>query len=341
MAALTVATGSQRKALEIAGLSRSTWHYRGTPRPKAAEPVHQRDRACPSRIGAADRAVIAERIEAGWTRGLSVDHSFAQAWDAGVMLASRRTWWRIAAGAEQSGRPVVPTRKSNTSRCRRAAPVLVATGPMGVWSWDITDLPSPWRGIAFKAYSLLDINSRKIVGHRVEERECEDMALEMFDRAFGEHGAPGAVHSDSGPSMRSNRLAKLLHDLDIAQTFNRPRVSNDNPFSEAEFRTMKYRPGYPGVFEDLESARAWVDAYVNWYNSSHHHSGLALFTPDQVHTGTWHAVWGIRDNALQAYYDAHPERFRNPPRTPKPASTVGINLPDAMKKPSAERLQPA
>lgn len=115
-------------------------------------------------------------------------------------------------------------------------PVLEATGPQQVWSWDITDLRTPWRGLAFKAYCVMDIYSRKIVGHRVEEREVDDLAAEMFQAAFGEHGIPGAVHADSGAAMRSTVLVDLLADMGVDRTHNRPRVSNDNPFPESEFK---------------------------------------------------------------------------------------------------------
>lgn len=328
--------GSQRRALEIVGVSRSTWHYRRRPRARVSDPVPQRDRAYRSRISQADRAAVATRITAGWEDGVSVDHAFAGAWDDGVMLASRRTWWRIAETIEdQSTRPVAPTRRGNASRASREAPVLTATGPQQVWSWDITDLRTPWRGVAFKAYSVLDIFSRKIVGYRVEEREVDDLAKEMFEIAFGEHGIPAAVHADSGAAMRSTVLADLLADLGVNKTHNRPRTSNDNPFSESEFRTMKYRPGYPGTFATIEDARAYLDSYVQWYNADHKHSGIALFSPDEVHDGTWHRLWQQRDRALQAYYDQHPERFRRPPRTPAPARVVGINMPNPEPEPVA------
>lgn len=308
------------------GLSRSTWHYRAKPRPRVNDPLPQKDRAYRSRIGEADRAVITETIIAGWQAGTSVDYSFAATWDQGVMRASRRSWWRIAAAiTDQSARPVAPTRSA--SRTPRIAPVLKATGPQQIWSWDITDLRTPWRGVAFKAYSVIDIYSRKIVGWRVEERECDDLAVDMFEAAFAGHGLPAVVHADSGPAMRSAVLKGLLAGLEIGQTHNRPRVSNDNPFSESEFRTMKYRPNYPGVFTDLEAARAWVSAYVSWYNQHHRHSGIALFTPAEVHSGAWTQQWQRRDHVHQAYYDAHPERFRRRPDTHSPSPIVGINLP--------------
>jgi putative transposase len=312
--------------LAMIGLSRSTWHYRAKPRPRVTDPLPQKDRAYPSRIGEADCAVIRSAILAGWQAGTSVDYSFASSWDQGVMLASRRTWWRIAAVIEdQSARPIAPTRSTN--RSPRQAPVLKATGPQQIWSWDITDLRTPWRGVAFKAYSIIDIFSRKIVGWRVEERECDDLAVAMFTDAFTDHGLPAVVHADSGPAMRSTVLKDHLGDLEIGQTHNRPRVSNDNPFSESEFRTMKYRPNYPGTFTDRDAAHAWVSSYVSWYNHHHRHSGIALFTPTDVHNGAWVQRWDQRDQALQAYYDTHPERFRNRPHTKSPKPIVGINLP--------------
>lgn len=307
-------------------LSRSTWHYRSKPRPRVIAPLPHTDRAYRSRIAEADREVIKEKIIAGWRAGRSVDYAFAATWDQGLMLASRRSWWRIAAAiADQSFRPVAPTRSTSTSA--RPVPVLKATGPQQIWSWDITDLRTPWRGVAFKAYSIIDIYSRMIVGWRVEERECDDLAVAMFTDAFTRHGPPAVVHADSGPAMRSTVLKDLFGDRGIGQTHNRPRVSNDNPFSESEFRTMKYRPNYPGTFTDLEAAQAWVSSYVSWYNQDHRHSGIALFTPSEVHHGLWTQRWHKRDQALQAYYNAHRERFRSNPRTSSPNPIVGINLP--------------
>ena len=327
VAELTRTTGSQRRALAIAGVARSTWQYRHNPRARVPEPVLQKDRAYLSRIPTIDRSVIAEKIMAGWADGHSVDHTFASTWDQGVMLAARRSWWRIAADiADQSARPVVPTGRG--SRTPREKPVLIATGPGQVWSWDISDLRSPWRGKVFKAYSIIDIYSRKIVGWRVEDRESDDLAVEMFQTAFREHGAPGFVHADNGPAMRSGALADLLTKHNVTTTHNRPYVSNDNPFSESEFRTMKYRPNYPGIFECLQDARDHLAGYVPWYNTNHKHSGIALFSPQEVHDGTWRDAHRTRDCALQDYYQKHPERFRAQPKTPTPAGTVGINTPD-------------
>ncbi len=326
MTRLTEATGSQRQALTLAGVARSTWQYRQRPRGRVENPLPQAERAYESRISEADRERVSELIMAGWAQQNSVDHSFATAWDAGVMLASRRTWWRVAAQIEdQMLRPRVPSRSEK--RYPRNKPVLRATAPGQVWSWDITDLYSPWRGKAFKAYKIIDIFSREIVGWRVEDREADHLAVEMFDTAIAKHGAPAVVHADSGAAMKSNLLRDTLTDYGVTLSHNRPYTSNDNPFSESGFRTMKYRPSYPKVFKDLDAARTYLADYVPWYNTQHKHSGIALFSPSQVHDGTWKAVWKKRDQALQHYYDSHPERFRGRPKTPGPADHVGINLP--------------
>lgn len=307
----------------MTGLSRSTWHYRHKPRPPATAPILQRERRSPSRISGADRQQVEQLILAGWAKDLSVDHSFASAWDDGLMLGSRRTWWRIAAELEEQLRPKIPTGKGPAPRQK---PVVAATAPGQAWSWDITDLLSPFRGVTFKAYKITDIYSREIIAHRIEHRECDALAVEMFEKAIAERGAPTIVHADSGPAMRSTALRVALDAHGITLSHNRPYVSNDNPFSEAGFRTMKYRPGYPKIFQDIDHARTYLAGYVDWYNTSHRHSGIALFTPQQVGDGSWRTVWAARDTALQAYYDRHPERFHARPTTPAPAHLVGINL---------------
>ncbi|WP_190264981.1 DDE-type integrase/transposase/recombinase [Glutamicibacter nicotianae] len=256
-----------------------------------------------------------------------MDHAFATAWDDGLVLASRRAWWRITAEIEeQMLRPEVPTRKQNR-QLRGQKPVLKATGPGQVWSWDITDLYSPYKNKVFKAYSIINIFSRQIVGYRVEEREADHLAVDMFQDAFTGYGVPQVVHADSGAAMKSNAMKDTLEAKGVELSHNRPYVSNDNPFSESGFRTMKYRPGYPKVFSTLEDARAYLDGYVPWYNRQHKHSGIALFSPEQVHDGSWEQVWQVRQQALDDYYRKHPARFHRRPVTPAPAGIVGINLP--------------
>lgn len=331
-------TGSQRQALLMVGLARSSWHYRRHPRPRVADPVPQRDRAYPSRICPADRDKIVAYIQAAWDKGHSVDHAFATAWDEGIMLASRRTWWRIAEQIQdQHRRPQVPS--AQPTRQERPAPVLQATGPGQVWSWDITDLRSPWRGVVFKAYKITDIFSRDIIGWGVHDRESDQLAAHMFAEAIAHHGRPQIVHSDNGAAMTSHLLTDLLgQEHGIELSYNRPYVNDDNPFSEAAFRTMKYRPDYPKIFTDLDQARHFLAHYVHWYNNEHKHSALALFSPAQVHNGTWRQAWHQREETLQAYYAKHPERFHTRPSTPTPAGIVGINLPNQQPQNTPARL---
>ena len=263
-------------------------------------------------------------IQLAWAAGNSVDYAFATAWDAGIMIASKRSWWRIAGDLDQATRPVAPTRGTGTSK-KRPTPVVVATGPNQVWSWDITDLKSPYARKTFKAYSVIDIYSRMIIAWRVADREDKSLVNEMFSQAIEAYGPPGVVHADNGTVMKSNDLKNLLSDHGVQMSHNRPYVSNDNPYSESEFRTMKYRPDYPGVFDSLEDARTFLRSYVPWYNTCHKHSGVALFSPQDVFDGTWKTKHQRRDDALQRYFDRHPERFRGRPRTRKPAEVVGIN----------------
>jgi len=316
--------GSQRQALAMVGVSRGTWQYRQQQRLRVQDPVRQADRAYESRISTADTERIEERIKLAWAEGESVDWAYATALDAGVMLASRRTWWRIARRIEnQMLRPVRP-RKSG-KRVKRDAPVVIAHAPGEVWSWDITDVYSPWRGVTYKAYKIIDISSREIKGYRVEDCEGDQLAVEMFRDALAKHGAPRVVHADNGASMTSTLLREFLAGHRIEMTHNRPYVSNDNPFSEAAFKTMKYRPGYPRIFTSLDAARAYIDEYVLWYNTRHKHSGIALFSPSEVSDGSWKQKWEIRNQALQAYYEQHPGRFTCRPVMPSPIITVGIN----------------
>lgn len=319
--------GSQRQALELTGVARSTWQNRLKPRRRVADPKPQKDRAYSTRLEADAVAQIEQLIRDGWERDMSVDYAFATAWDNGIMLGSRRTWWRIALRVAIDGAVRPQLRGKKNTRQEREKPVLSATGPGQVWSWDITDVHSPWRGKSFKVYSIIDIFSRKVVGYCTQSRESDALAVQMFRESVDRFGAPRVVHADSGAAMRSNALRNFLETYDVELTFNRPYVSNDNPFSESAFRTMKYRPGYPVVFDDLEKARLYIDEYVAWYNQQHKHSGIALFSPDEVHDGSWEERWTHRDDVLLEYYRQYPQRFNRPPVTPVPAGIVGINLP--------------
>jgi putative transposase len=317
--------GSERKALATAGISRSTWHYRRNPGARVAGvQVPHDQRAYPNQLTDQESDWIAEAITAGRRQGWSVGQCFVRAWDQGVMLGSRRTWHRIAARMAAGQCPGLERR---AVRPARAKPVVGADGPGQVWSWDITDLPSVYSRVAYKLYAVMDIYGRPIVAWRVEEREADHLAAQMFAEAIAIHGAPQVVHSDSGAAMRSRAVKDVLAAHGVQLSFIRPRVSNDNPFSESVFSMLKSRPDYPGFFQSLEHARAWAAGQVEYYNHEHRHSRLGWFTAWQVHTGAWEPVWQDREDTLQDYYQARPERFRARPVTPRPATVVGINMP--------------
>lgn len=314
---------SQRRALKISNVSRGTYHYHHHPRPRVNTPIPQSERNYPSRLDIAECEAIITQIRESWARGESVLNAFASTWDDGIYLGSLRQWYRVANTIDQDQRPRSPLRRH---RPKRAAPVVVADGPGQVWMWDITDLKATYMGQAFKAYVIQDLYSRNIIGHCVALNENDDIAAAMFAEAIDRHGAPRVIHSDNGAPMRSTALAELCEEMDIELSFNRPRTSNDNPFKESEFRTMKYRPGYPGVFDTLEAARDWIDYYVVWFNTRHHHSGIALHTPQSVYNGTWTQAHDRRVGAINTYHRDHPERFHQPPTVKRPQQRVAINL---------------
>lgn len=262
-------------------------------------------------------------IEEQWHLGNSVSEAFIQAWDRGEYIASLRSWYRVANTLNQESRPECPARKE---REKREAPVVEATGPGQVWVWDITDLLGPFKGTRFKAYCAQDLYSRMIVAHCVEHREEDKLAVEMFEQAFGVEGIPGHLHADNGAAMRSDLLGELCRDLDVTMSFNRPSVSNDNPFKESEFRTMKHRPNYPKCFDTIDQARVWLDDYVAWFNHDHHHSALAWHTPQSVADGTWVQIHETRSKVLEQHYQTYPHRYTKKPNVYRPAKIVGINL---------------
>lgn len=324
---------SLRAALALAGMSRSTWHYRTRPRPRALVPVPHTTRRAASWLDPAEVDQIAALLEGAFARRESVYQAFYDALDAGEPVASLSSWYRIARTRLGPQRPVRKTRKHRAS----AIPSLVTDGPLQAWSWDITHLKGPYRRVTYQLYLAMDVYSRMIVAWRVETCEDDDLARDMFHDAFTHHGArPRIVHSDGGPSMTSKTLTTLFGELGIEISRNRPRVSNDNPYSESLFKTAKYTPTYPDYFADIAAARAWAADFTDWYNHRHHHSGLAGHTPAEVHHGTWRHTHHQRVQAMETLYARHPERFTAPPTIHTPMAQVAIN-----HKITDERLQTA
>jgi len=217
-------------------------------------------------------------------------------------------------------------------------PELLATQPNQLWSWDITRLKGPSTWTYFQLYVIVDVFSRYVVGWTVAERECQELAKRLMDEAVSKQRVePGSltIHADRGAAMTSKSVALLLSDLGVVKTHSRPHVSNDNPYSEAHFKTLKYRPQFPDRFGSLEDARALCGELVRWYNGEHYHGGIALLTPSTVHHGRAAAVIAQRQTALDRAYQAHPERFvRKPPIHPALPEAVWINPPAQKETPT-------
>ena len=213
---------------------------------------------------------------------------------------------------------------------RYATARLVARKPNQIWTWDITLLKARGRRTLY-LYVIIDIFSRYVVGWLVAEHEREELAHALIQRTIERQGVDPdelTLHADRGSVMRSLTVSELLRELGVKRSHSRPRVSNDNPFSEAQFKTTKYHPTFPECFEDLGHARRFCRVYMAWYNEDHHHTGLALLTPSTVHRGRTKEVLSTRQAALDVAYNAHPERFvMGPPRTPWPPREVWINPP--------------
>jgi len=224
-----------------------------------------------------------------------------------------------------------------------AKPELLATAPNQLWSWDITKLRGPVTWTYYYLYVMLDVYSRYVVGWLLAERESARLAQELTAAAYSKQQVePGqlTIHADRGSAMIAKSMALLMSDLGVNKSHSRPHVSDDNPYSEAQFRTLKYSPGYPDRFGSLPDARQWCQRFFTWYNQEHHHSRLALLTPADVHYGRAQERLSQRQVVLQRAYQTHPERFVNgPPATPMLATAVWINPPretDLVETPTAE-----
>lgn len=308
------------RACSLLGRSRAG-HYRAKNPPPARQ---ARPRPVPvNKLSQAERA----QVLAALTSEEFADKSVAQAWatllDEGTYLCSMSTMHRILRENGMAGE-----RRRQATHPSRKRPELVATGPGQVWSWDITKLKGPVRGVYYDLYVVLDIYSRFVVAWTVAAREDAEIAVAMLEQAMGTHGVPAAVHADRGTSMTSKPVAQLLVDLGVDRSHSRPHVSNDNPYSEAAFKTMKYAPVFPENFGCLADARAFSEQFFGYYNHEHRHSGIGLHTPASVHFGTARQVRAQRQQTLDAAYAAHPERFgHRRPEPPKLPKAAWINQP--------------
>ena len=259
-----------------------------------------------------------------------VDCSPAQVWatllDEGRYLASERTMYRLLADNEELGE-----RRNQLSHPVYAKPELLAEQPNELWSWDITKLKGPAKWTCYHLYVILDVFSRYAVGWTVQYRESGEVAKALIAQTTEQQQIERdqlTVHADRGSSMRSKPVAMLLADLGLTKTHSRPYTSTDNPYSEAQFKTLKYRPGFPARFDSIEHARAFCREFFDWYNHQHRHSGIGLMTPAAVHHGHAEALHIERQRVLAAAYTATPERFvRGEPKPPKLPTADWINKP--------------
>jgi putative transposase len=286
----------------------------------------RRRAAPPLALSGAERSAVLEVLTSARFADCTPYTAWARLLDEGVYLGSVRTFYRVL---EASG--LSRERRNQLVHPAHTKPELLARAPNQVWSWDITRLRGPMKWQFFYLYVLIDIFSRYVVGWLVAQAENAGLAAQLITETCDKHGVERdslVLHSDRGSPMRAKGTAELLVDLGVAASFSRPRVSNDNPYSEAQFKTLKYRPEFPGRFESLEHARAFLRTFFTWYNDEHRHSGIGFMTPAAVHLGRASLLQQQRARVLEAAYAAHPARFKGRvPTPPELPEIVGINLP--------------
>lgn len=306
------------------GVARATY-YRAA---KPPEPLHtvRRPRQSPLALSEAERVVVLDLLHSHEYVDLAPRTVYAMLLDAGTYLASVSTFYRLL--RETSGtRP----RRNELTHPAYARPELLAVRPREVWSWDITKLKGPAKSAPFHLYVILDIFSRYVVGWMLAPCESAELAETLIAATCEKEGiAPGqlTLHADRGASMRSKPVAFLLADLGVIKSHSRPYVSDDNPYSESQFKTMKYRPDFPQRFERIEDATIFCRGFFEWYNKQHRHSAIGFMTPAAVHSGAAPEVYRKRDEVLQGAFLLHPNRFKlRRPHPPPLPTEAGINMP--------------
>ena len=317
------------EACEALGVPRASY-YRAQGRVSLEEPASRSDtrprKTSPRALTREEEHAVLDVLHSPRFVDLSIPQVWATLLDEGDYLCSMRTMYRILDAHGE-----VRERRDQVRRPNYTRPELLATAPNQVWSWDITKLRGPAKWTYFYLYVLIDIFSRYVVGWMVARCESALLANQLWGESVRKHDIrPGQLvgHSDRGGPMTAKNFALLLADLGVTQSLSRPHVSDDNPFSEAHFKTLKYHPTFPDRFGALEDARAWCGPFFNWYNRHHHHSGLGWMIPADVHHGRVELVRAERARALDAAYQLHPERFvRRPPTPPPLPEAVWINPP--------------
>jgi len=304
---------------------RSSWYRSLKPRPvNSPAPWSAR------RLTDAEELRVLDTLNSERFQEMAPGEIYATLLDEDVYLCSERTMYRILS---KHGQNVI--RRQSAPRIY-AKPELLATRPNELWSWDITKLKGPVKWTYYYLYKVLDVFSRYVVGWMVATRESADLAKDLIEEACRKQEiVPGTltIHSDNGGPMKAFTFSQLLTDLGVAKSHSRPSVSNDNPFSESAFKTLKYRPGYPERFGSIEDARMFCREFFTWYNTQHRHSGIAMLTPENVHYHTHQNVLNARVLTLVNAYQLHPERFvKGVPRVHNVPTKVWINKPNTQEQ---------
>ena len=322
-----VGTATACQALEV---SRASLYRK---RQRESEPSVPAARPSPARaLEPAEREAVLQHLHSERFLDKAPSEVYATLLDEGAYVCSIRTMYRILDQHQE-----VRERRNQLSRPNYQKPELLATAPNQVWSWDITKLLGPVKWTYFYLYVILDIFSRYVVGWTVADGESRELAKRLIAETCAKQQIqPGqlTLHADRGPSMTSHPVAFLLSDLGVTKTHSRPYVSDDNPYSESQFKTLKYRPEFPERFGSLQDARGFCQGFFHWYNCEHHHSGIALLTPQTVHYGLAPQVIAERQLVLDQAYQLRPERFvHRPPQPPPLPVAAWINPP---QKPALE-----
>lgn len=310
-------------ACQALGVPRATLYRR---RQAPASPV-RRPRPIPKRaLSPEERQQALDLLHSPRFVDSSPSQIYATLLDEGLYLCSIRTFYRLLHRHDE-----VRERRNQLRRPNYQRPELLATAPNQVWSWDITKLRGPIKGSNYSLYVILDIYSRYVVAWLVAEGESKALAERLIRETVVKYSIPRGqltLHADRGACMTAKTVAQLLAELDVAKSHSRPHTSNDNPFSEAQFKTLKYCPPFPDRFASLQEAKVFCRSFFNWYNNQHRHSGIALLTPADVHFDRAQQVLEQRAETLNTAYQAHPERFNRPPVPSTLPQAVWINPPE-------------
>ncbi len=315
----------KRAACAALGRSRATYyrrHRQSPPSPRPARASIPQPRA----LSQVERAEVLGILHDGRFVDQAPASIYATLLDEGRYVCSVPTMYRVLRAADE-----VHERRRQARHPATVKPELVATDPNRIWTWDITKLLGPEKWTYFHLYVIIDIYSRYIPGWLLAKRETAELAEHLIAETIRKHNVVAdqlTIHADRGPSMASKTVALLLADLGVTKSHSRPHCSNDNPYSEAQFKTLKYRPEFPDRFGSIEDGRAFCQRFFRWYNHDHRHSGIGFHTPAAVHFGQAEGIHVERARVLQAAYAAHPERFvRQPPVPPQLPGAAWINKP--------------